>query len=667
MTRAKNKQGNRIQKNVSLYLNNIEKGEKFYKAGKFDDAIKCYDEEIKKNPKNTEALNYKGLCLLEKKDFDNALSCFSLALKLDSTRSLVWNCLGTHSFYQNKIDDASKFYNKALDLDENTLSYSNLAYLHYYLGQYKIAISYTEKALKMDCKFVECWNIQGLIFTQLELYDKAIQCFNQIVNDLNKDFYPAWNNLGHVYTIINKIGQAKECLDTANSINELYAPTWNNIGVLYATKGDWITAWEFFDKASKIDSKFRKCWENKAICLFELLVKYNNLDFGTFKDVGSSFSKSEKSIIDVIIALDESESSIKEQEKEEILSAMIFEDNFFNQTTEGSTISKEIYKQIYLYSLKVIALLNVNKIEELRVAHYTKKDVVNSLIFEESPFRLNTITTANDPKEGLPLLTYLGFQGNFITPKYQAFIGSFIFNPDSLNQFRLYGKEKNIEGTGLSISVSYEYFSDDVTINGSLINSLDSNLGHSNRKESLFRCIYIDPLTKQVISIGHKEPCVLYRELIADKNIDRTIGLYTHEIETIKHNVKNGLEQLNNIISELFSNLETNSVERKEAIKIIPILLTHLRYLVKHSDFKEEQECRIIKVEPLRDNNKIIVSNDGSRMFINYLPMHNKQNNDCFIKDLYWGPKASDFELLRDRIEHYGLDIWCHKTDHPFN
>lgn len=465
MTKAKNKKGNHIQKNVSLYLNNIEKGEKFYKAGKFDDAIKCYDEEIKKNPKNTEALSYKGLCLLEKKDFDNSLSCFSLALKLDSTQSLVWNCLGNHSFYQNKIDDAFKFYNKALELEENTLSYSNLAYLHYYLGQYKIAISYTEKALKIDSKFVECWNIQGLIFTQLELYDKAIGCFKEIVSNLNKDFHPAWNNLGHVYTIVNEIKQAKECLEKANLINESYAPTWNNLGVLYVKKGNWIKAWEFFDKASKLDSNFKKCWENKASCLFELLAKYNNSDFGNYKDVGILFSKSERSVVDVIIALDEYESPIKEEEKEDILSAMIFEDNFFNQTIERSIINKGIYKQIYLYSLKVIALLNVNQPEEFRVAHYTRKDVINSLVFEESPFRLNTITTANDPKEGLPLLTYLGFQGDFTTPKYQAFIGSFIFNPDSLNQFRLYGKEDNIEGTGLSISVSYEYFSDDVNIN----------------------------------------------------------------------------------------------------------------------------------------------------------------------------------------------------------
>src|SRR5690606_20913557 len=98
---------------------------------------------------------------------------------------------------------------------------------------------------------------------------------------------------------------------------------------------------------------------------------------------------------------------------------------------------------------------------------------------------------------------------------YQAFIGSFTFNPDSLNQFRLYGKNNNIEGSGVSLILSFQYFSDNANLNKGLTNPPTSNVEIKEMtKQPLFRCIYIDPLSRRVISLGHKEACVFYRENI---------------------------------------------------------------------------------------------------------------------------------------------------------
>ena len=86
---------------------------------------------------------------------------------------------------------------------------------------------------------------------------------------------------------------------------------------------------------------------------------------------------------------------------------------------------------------------------------------------------------------------------------------------------------------------------------------------------------------------------------------------------------------------------------------------------IHNYDFKEEQECRIIQVEPLKGNSRIIVTDDSSRMYINYLPFHN--DDKSYLNSVNWGPKTSNYELFKDRITHLGMNIFCNKNEHPFN
>lgn len=95
----------------------------------------------------------------------------------------------------------------------------------------------------------------------------------------------------------------------------------------------------------------------------------------------------------------------------------------------------------------------------------------------------------------------------------------------------------------------------------------------------------------------------------------------------------------------------------------LPILLTHLRYLVKHYAFKEEQACRIIRVEKLFN----IVDESKSRMYLDYLRLCQRRENQNYIIELFFGPKAEGFKIFRDRINHSGLSILSHKSEHPFS
>jgi len=113
---------------------------------------------------------------------------------------------------------------------------------------------------------------------------------------------------------------------------------------------------------------------------------------------------------------------------------------------------------------KVLNSLQIIPGFESKVAHYSRVSTAFSLLDSKEPskFRLNTIRGVNDPTEGLVLGTYWNKQGiseNIHANDTATFISCFTFNHDSLNQFRLYGKEDKQEATGVSLVFNKEFFS----------------------------------------------------------------------------------------------------------------------------------------------------------------------------------------------------------------
>ena len=121
---------------------------------------------------------------------------------------------------------------------------------------------------------------------------------------------------------------------------------------------------------------------------------------------------------------------------------------------------------------------NEEKPFERKLAHYTSTYTSNLLIGDDkkkrSPglFRLNTINNVNDPSEGQLLVRKLKeIKSNEFYPldfneRFHAFISCFTFNHDSLNQFRLYGKENDKEASGMSLVFRKDFFQSENFIGG---------------------------------------------------------------------------------------------------------------------------------------------------------------------------------------------------------
>jgi hypothetical protein len=327
------------------------------------------------------------------------------------------------------------------------------------------------------------------------------------------------------------------------------------------------------------------------------------------------------------------------------------EERFFWEITKNIDKNElENYKKAYLLSVYIISLLHINsnKPNENVVAHYREKTISHKMLFDNAKFRLNAINYSNDPKEGVTLLDYLYMERlpsvkELLDMGYAAFAGCFSFNYDSLNQFRLYGKEGGREGTGLSLVFRKSFFSKEVKMPSEQLKAkkMDMDLKQEREKHALFRCIYIDPETRRVETVGHKDRYLFYREGKED-----AVTTYNDYINDIVTTIREKMDILKNSVKDLDQT-------------VIGQLFINLRYLTKHVAFKEEQECRIVKIHSLK-NKKIKLSDNSRAMYVEYEP---KVSNH--IKRIYFGPNADGMELFHDILTHKEWTIPYERSKNP--
>ena len=642
------------------------RGLNFGYLNKFREAIQCFNKAIKFDENDPELFFNKGLAYFELKEYDKSIGCLDQTLELESEHAGAWYNKGLIAFGRKDYEVSLNYFNKSLTIDKKIGdAWFYMGKIHASQNQEEEALTCFNEAIKINNKDFDAWYGKAILLSGEKDYTNSLKCLNKAIkiDDKNSE---VWALKGIIHSFskednINKDShQSIKCFDKSLSLEET-PQVFGYRAICYWSLKQYTKALTDINKALELDAKHLNNWYYKACILTSELKNKKDNDEKIYKEIGFCFAKAGKSILDILTLLGKEEWA----ETKIIIYSMLDNEVFFQQTieSENNAQNTEHYKELYVNSLRIVASLHANHPEESEVAHYTRKTILEQLLFDNSPFRLNTITTANDPKEGKPLLSYLGLNDTSTSDDYQAFIASFIFDPDSLNQFRLYGKDNNQEATGVSISMSKEYFNEKVNINQNLIDNINEK--KKSPKEALFRCIYIDPVTNQIISVGHKEEYIFFRE--NQERIDLCNDLHKRNLleKKISENISQYRKYINNCTLEVRENLEDLRLQIKNNpqlnLEIVCELLIHLRYLVKHVAFKEEQECRIIKVERLTNNKDVIKLENKSRMYIDYLPIAEN------LKSVYFAPKTIGFELFKDIAKREGLNIECYKCEHPFS
>lgn len=337
---------------------------------------------------------------------------------------------------------------------------------------------------------------------------------------------------------------------------------------------------------------------------------------------------------------------------------------------------------------------------ERKLAHYTSTATANLLLEINgeknlpSAFRLNTINNVNDPSEGQLLIRKLkGIKDNDFTAldfneDIHAFISCFTFNHDSLNQFRLYGKQDNKEASGMSLVFRKEFFQSENFIRGlpylsvdsapKLINTL-SDINHKKasdiksepskgkvdskkiKKKPVMRCIYLDP-TSDYFHLAQRNRLTFFREFgentiikngIEESQAEYEWSLYqkymkkiTSEFEIAFKSLKASYKEVETEIKNVRFNL--GSLTQKELSALVDEVLLPLKYLIKHSAFREEQECRIIYITST--DRPEVTMEYGSFLYVEYEPSVKRHLDKIYIAPAALHHKRY-FDYLLDDID----------------
>ena len=136
----------------SMTVAELEKAGDACRAQKdYEQAIRYFDEALRKDSKNAKLYNKRGLAELSSGQNAAARADFAKATKLDHSYPQAWNDLGVVSFIDRKYGAAAKNFQKAIALDDTRANFHvNLGITYFSQNNMDAAMKEYTRALQLD-------------------------------------------------------------------------------------------------------------------------------------------------------------------------------------------------------------------------------------------------------------------------------------------------------------------------------------------------------------------------------------------------------------------------------------------------------------------------------------------------------------------------------------
>ena len=671
----------------------FSQAKKLYQDEKLDEAIDIFQSIKREDSPETFARAQLNLALIWRKkgEQEKAIAAYEAIHREDDKETFALAQLGLTQIWEEKGEQEKEIVAyKAIQREDNQEIFVqaqwNLALTWKEKGEQEKAISAYEAIQQEDDPKTFALAQLGLAYIWADKgeQEKEIVAYKAIQReDYPKAFAKAQFNLGVIW---DEKGEQEKAMAAYESIQrednqEIFAQAQWNLALTWKEKGEQEKAISAYEAIQQEDDPktfamaqlgLAQIWEEKgeqekAMAAYEAIQREDNQEIFAHAQwyLAQAWERKgeRKKSVNILLNIKRSDSQhvyskiteillngfipklIKEGHRAGKLVNRIFERvkfDYRHDILEFIFKSKDIHLlNIFDCATEILNELKIKNLEsedfEKNIAHYTRPLIGFSLLNptekkSSSKFRLSTIKGVNDPTEGTILKDFLNY-GKKTEDDLITFISCFTFNHDSLNQFRLYGKEKGQEASGISLVFERDkFFNQEVSAFNTLSHQnvsfktevfldnkkIDGKQEESNKSNSrlvstlpLYRCIYLESYSDDkpfYLQLAQREELTFYREDEKSKPSTRW-KKYKKQIEQIEKNVKAKLTEIKEEISTLSSDEKTREILEK--------ILLPLRYLVKHSAFKEEQECRIIYIANICDDT-IQMNPEQGQMYVEY-------------------------------------------------
>jgi len=170
----------RVQSEIRINEQNIrandwlEKGNKFYFAKRYDEALSAYSKAIEYNQNMAFAYNNRGNVYNAKGNYDAAILDFGQAISLSPDYAHAYNNRGVSYYNKRLYDQAISDFTRAIAINS---SYANAYYdraLAYKVKKYYAqALSDLNKYIGLTGGDSDIYNARGFMYNQVGSYDLA--------------------------------------------------------------------------------------------------------------------------------------------------------------------------------------------------------------------------------------------------------------------------------------------------------------------------------------------------------------------------------------------------------------------------------------------------------------------------------------------------------------
>ncbi|OGX08090.1 MAG: hypothetical protein A2Y03_04765 [Omnitrophica WOR_2 bacterium GWF2_38_59] len=248
----------------------INKGIALGNLGRQQEAIVCFDEATKMDPRDPFVWYNKGIILRNLGRQQEAIACYDKAIEIDPVYARAWNNKGIALENLGRSQEAIACYDKALEIDPRDASiWSNKGAVLANLGRQQEAIACYDKALEIDPRDASVWSNKGAALGNLGIYQEEIACYDKAI-EIDQRHAASWYNKGITLGNLDRPQEAIACYDKAIEIDPKYARPWYNKGNVLGSLGMYKEAIACYDKALEIDPRDVFVWSNKGTSLGNL-------------------------------------------------------------------------------------------------------------------------------------------------------------------------------------------------------------------------------------------------------------------------------------------------------------------------------------------------------------------------------------------------------------